>query len=666
MPVNQSVPDTVISVLQQTRDKRPTEASIYGIDGDRADIRLDNSVAIVRHVQVIGDVETVNVGDIVQLSWRADGRPVVMLTGAGGMTSVSRKAVVPDNVTIENSGVGLRVKQGGISREHLSFVIPDELELLDSLLGAGWTVNQETGVLSHTGITISPINGLSLGSGNDIVRLSSYGAPDDPSSPEDDTEYRFWVGHTYPYAAPFAISKDGSVRASKGSIGGWTLTDNDLLSDAGNAVIHSGARPYIGLGTTEYLGDGFWAGLDTDYVYKVSIGEAGGSMLVFDGTNLTLQDIDLQFYYGTNLTLWIQSDGDFAIGADINTVSDTSMRIFSNDQTYNAEVFTAGDILIGDHDGAHMLWDQSSGQLEFRAGGVTGKPTEVYINTDGFLVAGDGDVVLSRGGLRLQASHDVTSHIVWQDIGTYYGWLYAFTSGTTPNRSGWLKLSADAESGGTGFGTVSLQAYDAGINRTGVLNVSGSETLDYVAQTVMTDNVTNMVTFRRTLGSGDYAEDGFGFNLGFILDDATSTQQWAGIIQTQWIDVSASAGAMIFYYPSTAVEFLRMGYTGTQYELSINDQGDNHDFRVEGTSVDTIFSDASANIVQIQNWLELPELATGDLPTTGEPATGWGALFVKPDGKAYFRNDSGTEYDLTEIGEGGGGGADILEVQVFM
>ena len=290
MPVNQSVPDTVVSVLQQTRDKRPTEASIYGVDGDRADIRLDDSVAIIRHVQVIGDVDTLNVGDIVQISWRTDGRPVVMLTGSGGMTSVSRKAVVPDNVTIENSSTGLRVKKAGIAREHLSFIIPDEFELIDSLLGAGWTIDRETGTLSHTGITISPINGLSLGSGNNIVRLSSYGAPDDPSSPEDDTEYRLWIGHTYPWAAPFAVSQDGSLRASKGTLGGWSLADQDIFSDAGNAILHSGARPYLGFGGARgYMESGFWVGQDTDYVYKLSLGVAGGPWITFDGTDLSLQ-----------------------------------------------------------------------------------------------------------------------------------------------------------------------------------------------------------------------------------------------------------------------------------------------------------------------------------------------------------------------------------------
>lgn len=46
--------------------------------------------------------------------------------------------------------------------------------------------------------------------------------------------------------------------------------------------------------------------------------------------------------------------------------------------------------------------------------------------------------------------------------------------------------------------------------------------------------------------------------------------------------------------------------------------------------------------------LWLPELSA----TPGNPSSGAGAIYAKTDGKVYFLNDAGTEYDLT-----GGGGA---------
>ena len=54
------------------------------------------------------------------------------------------------------------------------------------------------------------------------------------------------------------------------------------------------------------------------------------------------------------------------------------------------------------------------------------------------------------------------------------------------------------------------------------------------------------------------------------------------------------------------------------------------------------------------------------LPTTlssspSSPTSG-GVVYVKSDGKLYFKNSSGTEYNLTEVGGGGGGSGDITTV----
>lgn len=51
--------------------------------------------------------------------------------------------------------------------------------------------------------------------------------------------------------------------------------------------------------------------------------------------------------------------------------------------------------------------------------------------------------------------------------------------------------------------------------------------------------------------------------------------------------------------------------------------------------------------------IELPEIAT---PST--PASGFGRIYFKTDGKPYSLNDAGSEVDLTATGGGGGGGGD--------
>lgn len=55
----------------------------------------------------------------------------------------------------------------------------------------------------------------------------------------------------------------------------------------------------------------------------------------------------------------------------------------------------------------------------------------------------------------------------------------------------------------------------------------------------------------------------------------------------------------------------------------------------------------------LNGYFDLSEIAP---PAT--PASGWGRLYVKVDGKIYLKNDAGTEYDLTATGSGAPGGAD--------
>jgi hypothetical protein len=74
--------------------------------------------------------------------------------------------------------------------------------------------------------------------------------------------------------------------------------------------------------------------------------------------------------------------------------------------------------------------------------------------------------------------------------------------------------------------------------------------------------------------------------------------------------------------------------------LKINSSKADVDFVVFG-DVDEVFRvDAGLEIAQISTWLELQVLATGDPPATGEPGTGWGAIYVDTDTELYYKDDS--------------------------
>lgn len=109
----------------------------------------------------------------------------------------------------------------------------------------------------------------------------------------------------------------------------------------------------------------------------------------------------------TTLGHW-QIDGDIFIGRDVSNPVLNHFSIFANGQTYNGEVVGAGDVLMGDNTAgqANIFFDRSAGRIYFR-GGVT---PEAFIDTDGAISAGGGDVLLDSEGVKiaLPASYDPT------------------------------------------------------------------------------------------------------------------------------------------------------------------------------------------------------------------------------------------------------------------
>jgi len=151
----------------------------------------------------------------------------------------------------------------------------------------------------------------------------------------------------------------------------------------------------------------------------VQVGNVGrGDYVEIDHDSLSL-------YGDGNLCIELQTDGDLFIGSDVSSPATTYFAIFSNNQTYNTESVKEGDMLIGDNSAskANIFWDESTGQLKFRGG----KTTELYIDTDGTLVAGDGSVSLNSDGLTLDPGESGPQRIKWDDGGTEIVQFYGYT-----------------------------------------------------------------------------------------------------------------------------------------------------------------------------------------------------------------------------------------------
>ena len=92
-----------------------------------------------------------------------------------------------------------------------------------------------------------------------------------------------------------------------------------------------------------------------------------------DGSRLEMDTAGLRMYSeesGNPQSVAVDSDGDVFFGSDVSAAATTALAIFANNQTYNSESVSAGDIMFGDNSSGkiNLYWDKSVGELIFRRG----------------------------------------------------------------------------------------------------------------------------------------------------------------------------------------------------------------------------------------------------------------------------------------------------------
>jgi hypothetical protein len=601
-----SIPEIVDEVLKRKEEYRPTEGVIHAIDGDRVDLRVNNSSSVLRYVEVVGTLGNAKVGDTVPIRWR-NLRPVVMLLSDGTIEGSSGLArVVADEQSIENSISGLRVKTGGIGLGHLNFspaLEGHQHQHEDPFSKAGWKVS-DAGTIWQGDTYIFADGQIALGTGADTIKLSS----NDPS-------YRIWGGAVVPevnedgvFLGKFALKADGSIIARLGEIAGWTIATDYLEADSGAAKIQAGTNPYLALGAaTDYLtGTGFWVGKHSGS-YKLHLGDPTGIHLKWDASALTVDqpvvlDGDIQMFYDagrTIKTIHLETDGDASFGSDLSAVATTVLKIFSNAQIWATESFGAGDIHIGDHSAANMLWDQSAGQLKFR-GGTT---IEVYIDTDGTLNAGGGELWLDSTGFHTNQGDGST---------------------VDPNPIRWH--SGKAGLGGKSAGTIYTSNQISGFYDDPLLDIYAG-----LYDSGTPSNMNNTATIYVRAFAYDGVSAPHSTSLEIKADPSGTNETMVAIWDTD------------FGY----MWQLNANRSTTKSSLTIG-----VDFFNVTTTDKFNFNAAWYEFVTghlvVYEYFQIKDLTS--LP--GTPAAGWGYLYSKnADGKLYW-HDGSTEYDLT-AGAGG-------------
>jgi hypothetical protein len=128
----------------------------------------------------------------------------------------------------------------------------------------GWTINSTT--LTGGNATLNSAGSISIGTGSSIFKADNYG---------------IYLGNATFASAPFSVSPGGTLKATSGTVGGWSLqstnlksTNNAVTLDAGQGQIsvtdpnnvNSGVYMVAGNGTPKlYIGSGNFGTMATGF-----------------------------------------------------------------------------------------------------------------------------------------------------------------------------------------------------------------------------------------------------------------------------------------------------------------------------------------------------------------------------------------------------------------
>ena len=180
--------------------------------------------------------------------------------------------------------------------------------------------------------------------------------------------------------------------------------------------------------------------------YGMIVGQSGftstDSYIKAGTSGIFLNKSDLKSYNGSAQTVWVQSDGDVFFGSNVAAVATTSFAHFGSAQTYGGEAMGVGDVVIGNKAAGHMMWDASTGRLNFR----NNTTVHAYVSSTGELLAGGGAVRLNSSGIEIEsfssASGADLNSFKFVVSGTTVGAIYGNTTatenyiGTTANAAG--------------------------------------------------------------------------------------------------------------------------------------------------------------------------------------------------------------------------------------
>jgi len=278
---------------------------------------------------------------------------------------------------------GIVIGTGGnrlrFSTEDGSLTVSGTITASSGSIG-GWSITSQG--LQGTNASLLSAGELVLGSSNQIVKLSSQ-----------DSTYRLWIGSANPALAPFRVTKEGSVRAVAGVVGGWILSTTMLKS------ADSGAR-------IELNQDKKRISVFDAYNETVAMGYLGG-LPKRDGSG---------YWEAGNYGFWARQGDRLRIDGDVEYINGD--WLIQNDASYLIKNFQDRVIVrIGTDTGekGFYLYDPTTSALQIRLG-TKGAERGLY-------------VLENNTGLNYRAKLDTSGFFVGDDLN--YVWYDRASSSLT-------------------------------------------------------------------------------------------------------------------------------------------------------------------------------------------------------------------------------------------
>lgn len=203
-----------------------------------------------------------------------------------------------------------------------------------------------------------------------------------------------------------------SIDGAPGAAGPFSYAVTRNLDGSGANVWYAGDAVF----NTGAVGDGF---IDIYSYHGVKSGDMHGPTMVgnirYDTGYNDWKECwaigNLDGLYGYAATTYGAAFGVY--GAEFVTITPDGIEMFA-DNIKLVDIANNGDFTFGQvaTDKSNLFWDQSAGRLNFR-GGVDGVAVEVYVDTDGSIVAGAGVVRMDADGLGILVDD------AWRDPRSY-------------------------------------------------------------------------------------------------------------------------------------------------------------------------------------------------------------------------------------------------------